>query len=70
MEQSLYGEAEQVYEQILKEDPKDTEAAVGLKKARNGFIEKKLIAVRIARMAGGSVQSLKVFLHVVQKEAE
>ena len=65
MDEKVYDKAEAIYQEILKSNPKDEKAMIGLKKAREGTISTKLIEVRQLRLGGDSEQSAEVLLRVL-----
>jgi hypothetical protein len=67
-EVGAYEEAIRLYELALVEDINDNEARLGLKKARDGLLDKDLISVRLARLAGNQQQALDLLLSVIEKE--
>ena len=69
-EGGLYDQAVAVFEGILVQDPKDADAAVALRKSREKLIDKRLIDVRMARLAGSGQQALDLLLSVSTREAE
>jgi len=70
MEGEDYGEAAKVYSQILEQDPQDAKAIVGLKKARVGWIDRKLIDVRMLRLAEQSVAATDLLREIIERERE
>lgn len=70
MEGEDYGEAAKVYSQILEQDPQDAKAIVGLRKARLGWLDIKLLDVRMLRLADQSVAATDLFLEVINRERE
>jgi hypothetical protein len=63
-----YEEALNLFESVLKEEPTDTEAQTGLRAARDGIIDKSLISVRMARLAGNQAQAIDLLMDVLKKE--
>ncbi|MDB2426188.1 hypothetical protein N9W41_01450, partial [bacterium] len=63
-----YDQAIGVYQDILRYDPKDRGALAGLTKARVGWIGKKLIQVRLLRLAGNHRKSLDLLLSIYSNE--
>lgn len=70
LDKGNYAEAVAVYESILKRTPNDPEASAGLKAARAGYLDKKLIDVRMARQSGNFVQAGETLLEVIQKQKD
>jgi hypothetical protein len=70
MEKGLYDDAMRTYEDILRRNPNDTDAAAGLRAARSGWIGKRLIDVRMTRLAGNQAQALDMLLDIQAKEAQ
>ncbi len=70
LENGEFDSAMQIYEKILKRDPKNLEAQEGLKRARGGVLANRLIDVRKARDSGNPDQALEVLLQVNQLEAQ
>src|SRR4051794_18068864 len=68
LEAGSYDRAMQLFEQYLRKNPDDSEALQGLKDARHGWIDKKLISVRMARLAGNQQQALDLLLEALNKE--
>lgn len=52
LENKEYGEALDLYERLLRENPHDPEATRGRTQARIGLIQKELIEVRMLRLSG------------------
>jgi hypothetical protein len=63
-----FEEAGFLYEQVLKKNPQDVEAQVGLRRARDGVLDQGLISARMARLAGNQEQASDLLLNVIQKE--
>ncbi|TSA04206.1 MAG: hypothetical protein D4R81_02210, partial [Nitrospiraceae bacterium] len=70
MEGENYGDAAKVYERILKVDPSDAKAIVGLKKARLGWIDKKLLDVRMLRLAEQAGPASELLKQIIKSERE
>jgi hypothetical protein len=70
MDGEAYEEAIAVYEGILRGEPGDTEAIVGLKDAKQKFFDKRLIQVRKAREGGSPMQAMDLLMGVFQKQKE
>lgn len=70
LEEGLYDDAVQAYNAILAQDPQDEDALIGRKKAREGWIDRRLIEVRQNRMAGDAGQAIGKLLEIVNHERE
>lgn len=70
MEGEEYGRAELIYELLLKEDPSDAKAIVGLRKARNGWIDKSLIDVRMLRLSQQAAPATDLLKKIIERESE
>ncbi|MBL7714153.1 MAG: tetratricopeptide repeat protein [Bdellovibrionales bacterium] len=70
LDKGNYAEAVQLYEYVLKRNPNDPEATSGLKAARAGYLDKKLIDVRMARQSGNFVAAGETLLEVIQKQKD
>jgi hypothetical protein len=68
LEQGLYDDAVAAYDALVAADPKDEDALDGQKKAREQWIDRKLIEVRLQRQAGNSMESITRLLDVVERE--
>ncbi len=53
-----YTASEQAYDNILRADPSDPAAREGIQKAREGIINKRLLSIRFARLAGNHNEAL------------
>lgn len=69
LEDGNFMEAATQYEQILAKNPKDEDAIAGLKKARAGWMDRRLIDVRMTRLAGRSEDAGEILLEVISKQA-
>jgi hypothetical protein len=65
MEEKVYDEAQKVYLEILRGDPKDTKALIGLKKAREGSIGARLIEVRQQRFGGNMTEAAELLRDIL-----
>jgi hypothetical protein len=63
-----YIEASNIFQDILAEEPGDTKAQAGLRKANKGIISKKLIDARLIRLAGNNYESLDILRKVIEFE--
>jgi hypothetical protein len=70
MEEGLFDDAVHSYEKMLAEDPNDTDAALGLAKARQSLLDRRLIEVRRLRQSGSPGPALDVLLDVLEKEQQ
>jgi hypothetical protein len=68
MKAESYEEAMKLYEGILNGDPSDEKAQIGLRKAREKVIDRKLIQVRKTRMGGNVEGSLNMLKQVIDWE--
>ncbi len=68
MGQGNYWEAVQMYSAALEQDARDEAALVGLRKARNAYIDKKLIEIRMARLGGSQQLALDFLLELSANE--
>ncbi len=68
LEHAQFEEAIPIFETILKEDPGNAEALSGLRKAQAGWIDHKLISVRMTRLAGNSEEATRLLLEAHQKQ--
>jgi hypothetical protein len=69
LEAGNYDEAVAVYEDILRDNPKDEKAQIQLRTARTRALEQRLIAARKARQGGNPEQGLELVLETLQKAA-
>jgi hypothetical protein len=69
MEKGLYDDAIRTYEEIVTKHPDDTEARAGLQKARAAWLDKRLIDVRMTRLAGSGDKALDMLLDIENREA-
>lgn len=65
LEQKEYGDALNLYEQILKTEPNDAEALSGRTKSRIGLIQKELIEVRFLRLSGQQLRANETLLQIL-----
>ena len=65
MESGAYEQAIPLYEQLLREDPRNEEAIIGLKTAREKVIDTSLIQVRLSRIAENHQNALDILSHLV-----
>lgn len=65
-----YEAAAQSYTALLGQDPRDAQAIVGRTKARNGWIDKKLIDVRMLRLSGQAHAALDLLTQIIARERE
>jgi tetratricopeptide (TPR) repeat protein len=70
MDAEEYEEAAKIYSQILDEDPKDIKAIIGLKKARINWIDRKLIDVRMLRLAEQAGTATELLKKILEHERE
>lgn len=70
MDAGLYDDAARVYEEILTKSSDDEDAVIGLKKARDASVDKRLIEVRMARLGGNQDLALNLLLQVVELEKQ
>jgi hypothetical protein len=63
-----YESALGVYSQILQENPRDSRASEGLRRAREGVISRRLISVRFARLGRNNEQALELLRQIVADE--
>lgn len=68
LEAQAYDDAASTFEEILREDPKDADAVIGLQVARNKIIDTKLIQIRLSRMAGNQQNAIDMLLNLVDAE--
>ena len=68
MQNEAFEEAALVYEQIIAKNPKDAEAAVGLRRAREKTIDTKLIQVRMSRLGGNDQNAADMLLKIILNE--
>jgi hypothetical protein len=69
LEAGAFEEAIGAYEAILAEDPKKPEALEGLRVARRGFLDSKLLAARFSRLAGRTLEGAETLLLVSSRQA-
>ncbi|MEN9827291.1 MAG: hypothetical protein RI953_3036 [Pseudomonadota bacterium] len=68
LEAGLFQEAGDAYEQILKTDPDNADAKIGLAKARSEIWRKELVSIRLMRMSGnarGALERLEALLEKI-----
>ena len=68
LEAGLFLEAGDAYEQILKTDPDNADAKIGLAKARSEIWRKELVSIRLMRMSGnakGALERLEALLEKI-----
>lgn len=70
LEGGAFEQASGAYDAILKANPGDADAIVGLQKSRQGLLDQSLIQVRLARMGGNHQQGLDTLLKAVKRENE
>ena len=70
MEGEEYAQAARVYTEILDRNPKDAKALVGLKKARNSWIDKSLIDVRMLRLSQQAAPATDLLKKIIGRERE
>lgn len=68
MEGQEYEAAESVYQDILRETPGDAEALVGLRRARLGWIDRKLLDVRRLRLSDQAETSFGLLKEIQKRE--
>lgn len=68
LEKENYEEAAAQLEQLVKKSPDDTELPGLLAKARNGVLDKRLISVRMDRMAGNTEGALEKLLGTFEQQ--
>lgn len=69
LEAGLYQEAGDAFEKILKKDPDNADAKIGLAKARSEWWRKELVSIRLMRMSGnakGALERLEGLLEKIQ----
>ena len=69
-EDGLFLEAAEQYQSILKSHPADTDALAGLKRARDAWIDRGLIDVRLNRQAGKNEGAADLLLLIMTHETE
>ncbi|MEY3902923.1 MAG: hypothetical protein RL189_2229 [Pseudomonadota bacterium] len=67
MEAGLFDEAGAAYEQILRTDPNNTDARIGLAKARSEIWRKELVSIRLMRMSGDAKGALERLEELLEK---
>lgn len=70
MEGEEYAEATKVYERILKDNPDDAKALVGLKRSRTNWIDKALLDVRMLRLSQQAVTATELLKTIIARERE
>lgn len=70
MEAGAHLEAARTYEEILKKDPQDPEAKLGLTEARSRLIDSRLIDIRRARTSGNPEQGLDHLMALLNDQAK
>ena len=70
MEAGNYDDAVARYDKIVAEDPTDADANAGLTRARKAWIGKKLIQVRMQRLASSPPESLLLLKFILEKETQ
>ncbi|MFZ9520862.1 MAG: hypothetical protein ACO3A4_10325 [Silvanigrellaceae bacterium] len=68
LEAGLFQEAGDAYEQILKSEPDNADAKIGLAKARSEIWRKELVSIRLMRMSGngkGALERLETLLEKI-----
>ncbi len=68
MNNESYEEAIRTYELILRKTPNDADAVAGLKSAKEKFLDKRLIEIRLARIGNNPEQAWDLLLDVVKRE--
>ncbi|MDA8794080.1 hypothetical protein N9N67_12595, partial [Bacteriovoracaceae bacterium] len=63
-----YTEAMSVYKKILESNTNDEEATAGLREARTGWLNQKLVEVKFLRLSGDRQTSLELLYDLYQKE--
>lgn len=63
-----YAEALTIFEDLLAKDPNNEEAQLGLRKAREGVIDKDLIQVRLLRLAANTDESLELLKSILDRQ--
>lgn len=70
MDGQEYEAAEHAYRQILSDDPSDAEATVGVRRARLGWIDNKLLDVRMLRLSDQTETSFDLLKEIIKRERE
>ena len=70
MEGEEYAEATKVYEKILKGNPNDAKALVGLKRSRTNWIDKALLDVRMLRLSQQAAPATDLLKKIIDRERE
>ncbi len=68
LQQGSYSEALSAYDQVLQNNPKNYKARAGQRRARLGWINRKLIEVRKLRLANNQTESVEVLLDVFENQ--
>ncbi len=68
MDKESYDDAIRTYETILKRSPNDTDAIAGLRSAKEKYLDKRLIEIRLARIGNNHEQSWDMLLDLVKRE--
>jgi hypothetical protein len=68
LEKENYEEAATQFEELVKKSPDDTDLPGLLSKARNGVLDRRLISVRMDRMAGNSEGALEKLLGTFEQQ--
>ena len=68
LEKENYEEAATQFDELVKKNPDDTELPGLLAQARNGVLDKRLISVRMDRMAGNTEGALEKLLGTFEKQ--
>lgn len=69
LEAGLHQEAAEAFENILKSDPNNADAKIGLAKARSEVWRKELVSIRLLRMSGdarGALERLEALLERIK----
>ena len=70
LEAGNFVEASQMYENLVKKEPDNVEAVLGLKKSREKLLDKILIDERKARLSGNEFMALDFLLSCQKKQGE
>lgn len=68
--QKNYEEALKMFEGILQKDPKNEDAQLGLRKSREGVIDKDLIRIRLMRLGGNPQEALEILRKTYAQQNE
>lgn len=68
MAERHFDEALVIMEELVSQNPKDSDYQVGLKQAREGVIDQTLIRVRMSRLANNNQESLELLRKTIERE--